>query len=73
MSKLPKTISTTRTFTYDVEDIARSLIEYDVDMTLEDVTLEQVLEVVLGWAYDDLRSPIEHDPLLVDENGNELN
>ena len=70
---LPKTIKTSRTFTYDVEDIARSLIEYDVDMTLEDVTLEMVLDVVIDWAYDDLRSPIEDDPQLFDENGNELN
>lgn len=70
---LPKTITTSRTFTYDVEDIARSLIEYDVDMTLKDVTLEQVLEVVLEWAYEDLRSPIENDPILKDENGKELN
>ena len=70
---LPKTIRTTRTFTYDVEDIAKSLIEYDVDMTLEDVTLEMVLDVVIDWAYDDLRSPIEDDPQLFDENGNELN
>lgn len=70
---LPKTIKTTRTFTYDVEDIAKSLIEYDVDMTLEDVTLEMVLDVVTDWAYDDLRSPIEGLPQLFDENGKELN
>ena len=70
---LPKTITTSRTFTYDVEDIARSLIEYDVDMTLEEVTLDMVLDVVIDWAYDDLRSPIEDTPKLFDENGNELN
>jgi hypothetical protein len=70
---LPKTISTTRTFTYDVAGVVQMFVDMDSELSHEDVTLEQVLDVVLDWAYEDLRSPIEKDPTLVDEDGNALN
>lgn len=70
---LPKEITTSRTFKYDVPAIVQMLVDMDSDLSHDDVTLDMVLDVVIDWAYEDLRSPIEKDPLLVDENGNELN
>ena len=70
---LPKTISATRKFTYDVQQIVQELVDMDADLSHEDVTLEQVLDIVLDWVYDDFRSPVEYDPELVDEEGNVLN
>lgn len=69
---LPKTITTTRTFKYDVPTIVQNLVDMDSELSHEDVTLDMVLDMVIDWAYEDLRSPIEDTPLLIDENGNEL-
>ena len=70
---LPKTITTSRTFTYDVNSIVQAIVDMDYTRTHNDVTLEEVISQVIDWAYEDLRSPIEDDPQLFDENGNELN
>ena len=69
---LPKTIIATRTFTYDVQQIVQELVDMDSELSHEDVTLEQVLDIVLDWVYDDFRSPVEDDPTLVDEEGNAI-
>jgi hypothetical protein len=70
---LPKEIKTSRTFVYDVPSIVQSLVDMDADLNHEDVTLDMVLDLVVEWAYEDMRSPIEDEPRLFDENGNELN
>lgn len=70
---LPKTISATRKFVYDVENIVQTMVDFDSDLKHEDVTLEQVLEQILDWVYDDFRLPLEDEPELVDEEGNVLN
>ena len=70
---LPKTISATRKFTYDVQQIVQELVDMDSELSHEDVTLQQIVEQILDWVYDDFRLPLEDEPELVDEEGNVLN
>jgi len=72
MIKLPEEIQVSRHMYYDVQDIAKSLIEND-ERTIESVTLEEVLDVVLAWAYDDFATLTDFEPIVTDLEGNILN
>lgn len=64
-----KTITVTRSFTYDVKDIADSIRE----VWQEDPTLDDVLDQIHAFAEEDLRSPMSrHDVVWVDQDGKEL-
>ena len=68
-----KTIVVTRTFTYDVDEVKRSIREINNDLALE-VSDDEVLDLVNEWAYEDMQSPAtRHDMVFLDENGSPLN
>ena len=70
MTELPERINAIRTMTYDVPAIVRNIQE---KFDISDPTLEDVMEWVEEWAYEDLSSyPSRHDLVYQDENGNEL-
>lgn len=70
---LPKEIQVSRHMYYNVEDIAKSLVENDTDRTIDDVTLEEVIDVVLAWAYDDFSTLSDFEPIVTDDEGKILN
>lgn len=68
-----KTIVVTRSFTYDVEEVKRSIREINNDPALE-VSDDEVLDLVNEWAYEDMRSaPTRHDMVFLDEDGSPIN
>lgn len=61
-----------RTFTYNVEEIIKSIREINNDQSLE-ISDEEIWDLVSEWVYEDMRSPMSrHDLKWLDEDGNDL-
>ena len=73
MAKLPERINAIRTATYNVASIVETIVEMNAgDVKAEDVTLDEVLDIIAEWATEDLGS--KHMKVIYqDENGEELN
>ena len=69
---LPEEIQVSRHMYYNVPDIVKSLTEND-NRHPDDITLDEILEVVLGWAYDDFSTLSDFEPIVTDNEGNLLN
>ena len=72
---MPERITVTRTYTYDVAQAIADirLISEHPDPNNLEIDLEEVLEYLEDWIYDDMRSPISrHELAYFDENGNEI-
>ena len=69
---LPEEIQVSRHMYYNVPDIVKSLTEND-NRHPDDITLDEILEVVLGWAYDDFATLSDFEPIVTDDEGNLLN
>lgn len=66
---MPKTVTVTRSFTYDVNDIIESMKE----MGIINPSWDDVESQINDWAHEDMCSPISrHDLVWLDENENEL-
>lgn len=70
---LPKSVTASRSFTYDVQSIVQNIVDMDIDRNHDDVTLEEVLDIILDYVYDDFGTFTDFEPVLKDENGKELN
>ena len=70
---LPEQIHASRHMYYDVEDIVQTILDMDTDKSREDVTLEEVLDFVLDYVYEDFSTLIDFEPILEDNEGNLLN
>ena len=68
----PEEIQVSRHMYYNVPDIVKSLTEND-NRHPDDITLDEILEVVLGWAYDDFSTLSDFEPIVTDNEGNLLN
>ena len=69
---LPEEIQVSRHMYYNVPDIVKSLTEND-NRNPDDITLDEILEVVLEWAYDDFATLSDFEPIVTDNEGNLLN
>lgn len=68
---MPKTVTITRTFTYDVAGIVETF-EHIWGTDISQVW-QSVEEVINDWVHEDMRSPIHPRELVwTDEEGNEL-
>jgi hypothetical protein len=72
MSQLPERVNAIRTVTYNVASIVETIVEMNAgDVKAEDVTLDEVLDIIAGWATEDLSS--SHKEIIYqDQNGEEL-
>ena len=70
---LPKEIHASRHMYYDVAGIVQSIVDMDDTRTHDDVTLEEVLDFVLDYVYEDFSTLIAFEPILEDDQGNLLN
>jgi hypothetical protein len=72
---MPERITVVRTFTYDVAQAVadiREMSEHPDPNDLE-IGLDEVMEYLEDWVFDDMRSPVSrHDLAYFDENGEEL-
>jgi hypothetical protein len=69
MSDLPKRIEVSRTVTYDVADVVKSLESLGKD----NIDFDAVMEYIEEWVYEDMREPVDrHDLVFQDENGEEV-
>lgn len=71
--KLPKTITVIRSITYDIDsDLLNNIA--DNKGNDDPIELDEVLDFIEDWVYEDFRSPVEKLRYLsfLDENGNEL-
>lgn len=67
---MPKVVTITRSFTYDVEEVINTLKEV---LDTDSPTWEDVEELINGWVHDDMSSNIGRNELVwTDEEGNEL-
>lgn len=65
-------VTVTRSFTYDVEEIKNSIRQINNDPEQE-VTDDEVLELIESWVQEDMRSPISrHELVYTDDEGQEL-
>lgn len=65
-------VTVTRSFTYDVEEIKNSIRQINNDPEQE-VTDDEVLELIESWVQEDMRSPISrHELIYTDDEGQEL-
>ena len=72
MSKLPERINAMRVVSYNVASIVETLVEMNAgDVKAEDVTLEEVLDIIGEWAVEDLANS-RVGIIYQDENGEEL-
>ena len=73
MAKLPERINAIRTVTYNVASIVETIVEMNAgDVKAEDVTLDEVLDIISEWATEDLASS-RMGIIYQDEDGEELN
>ena len=68
---LPERINAIKTVTYDVVQIVESLQAMNDDDSYEP-TLQEVLDYISDWVYEDFYNDDTSDIILQDENGEEL-
>lgn len=71
--KLPQSITVLRSITYDIDsDLLNTIAE--IKGNDEPIEVDDVLNFIEDWVYEDFRSPVEKLRYLsfLDENGNEL-
>jgi len=73
MTKLPEEIQVSRHIYYDVQELVKTIVDMDSDKNPDDVTLEEVVELVLDYAYDDFATLTDFEPIVTDLEGNLLN
>jgi hypothetical protein len=72
MSHLPERINAMRIVSYDVESIVNSIVDLNNgEIAAEDVTLDEILDLISGWTYQDMSNP-QLKVIFQDENGEEL-
>ena len=72
MSQLPERVNAIRTVTYNVASIVETIVEMNAgDVKAEDVTLEEVLDIIAEWATEDLANS-RTGIIYQDQNGEEL-
>jgi hypothetical protein len=70
--KLPERINTMKVVTYYVESIVNSIVSLsNGKITANEITLEEVLDLVHDWADEDMSNP-KVKIIFQDENGEEL-
>jgi hypothetical protein len=67
----PERVNAMRSVTYNPADVRESIAELN-SIPVEQVTLEEVMDLINNWAMDDLELDTG-DYILTDENGEELN
>jgi hypothetical protein len=70
MEQLPEKINATKVITYDVENIVEGILTMDSNRTEESITLDEVLDMVRGWAVEDFGD--DWNMSYQDEDGREL-
>ena len=70
MNKLPERINVMKVVTYNVHEIAESICELDSEMNMDTITIEDVLDYVQDWVYEDFGT--SRDLIWQDENGEDL-
>ncbi len=70
MEQLPEKINATKVITYDVENIVEGILTMDSNRTEESITLDEVLDMVRGWAVEDFGD--DWNIIYQDEDGTEL-
>lgn len=53
MKTLPKELHLSRNLTYDTQNIIECIMEMDFDRDPDSITLEEIIEFVKDWAYED--------------------
>ena len=72
MSQLPERVNAIRTVTYNVASIVETIVEMNAgDVKAEDVTLDEVLDIIAEWATEDLSSS-RKEIIYQDQNGEEV-
>ena len=72
MSHLPERINAMKVVSYDVASIVQSIIDLNNnEITAEDITLDEILNLISGWANEDMPNP-QNKVIFQDENGEEL-
>ena len=67
---MPEKINVMKVVTYDVKQIAESICELDSSMSMDTITIADVIDYVQGWVEEDFGT---QDTLIwQDENGVEL-
>ena len=72
MSQLPERINAIKVISYNVPDLVDTIVELnDGEITKDDVTLDELLNLVNGWADEDMTNA-PNKIIYQDENGEEL-
>lgn len=72
MNKLPEGVTAIRAVTYNVANIVEMIVDASAgDIKAEDVTLEEIMDIVADYATEDLESSAIRI-VYRDENGEEL-
>jgi hypothetical protein len=73
MTNLPKELCVSRHMYYDVQNIVETILHLDMDRDPDSITLEEVTELALEYAYDDFSTLQDFEPIITDMEGNLLN
>lgn len=71
MSNLPARINAMKVISYDVQQIAESLMEEN-EIEASEVTLEMVMEKIETWVSEDINESRDDMIIYQDENGEEI-
>lgn len=72
MSQLPERINAIKVISYNVPDLVDAIVELNNgEITKDDVTLDELLDLVSGWADEDMTNA-PNKIIYQDENGEEL-
>ena len=72
MSQLPERINAIKVISYNVPDLVDTIVELNNgEITKDDVTLDELLDLVNGWADEDMTNA-PNKIIYQDENGGEL-
>ena len=73
MNTLPEEICISRHMFYNPSKIVESILDMDATRTEDSITLEEVIELALEYAYDDFSTLQDFEPVVTDMEGNLLN
>ena len=71
MSNLPKRINAMKVISYDVQQIAESLMA-ESEVEASEITLEMVMKRIEEWVEEDFAHDVAGDTIFRDENGEEI-
>ena len=71
MSNLPTRINAMKVISYDVQQIAESLMAEN-KVEASEITLEMVMERIEEWIEEDFANDVAGDTIFQDENGEEI-